>query len=336
MGETEQVPAGDPPPRSTAMVGRREELAQLKEACTRRPLVTVTGVGGVGKTRRARHAAVELESSFPDGVWWVELSPLHDGTLLGLAIAEALPLADQSTRPMLDVLREYLAERQSLLVLDTCEHLTEACAFAVEPLLRAAPGLWILATSRRPLGLLAEEVLSLEPLLVPETDDDGQAGHGDAVELLVRRAVEAGRTPPDHPRRQASRPGLDRSTGAEGRGARRPNGDPSRIRACLHPHPRDPVTGRRPRSLPGSPAVPGDSADSTAPSGRQRGRYVERSSRLPVDRQAEVRRASVAHRLHRLLVAPDELPAELLVDVGAGPGPPSTALLLCPAVTLTP
>ncbi|NGN69034.1 LuxR family transcriptional regulator [Streptomyces sp. A7024] len=173
------------------MVGRTEELARLRVLCPRRPLVTVTGVGGVGKTCLAVHAATALRPEFPDGVWWAGLSALGDGTLVAHAIAEALPLADQSTRPMIEVLGEYLSERRLLLVLDTCEHLADACAFATELLLRAAPGLRILATSRQPLGLLAEEVLQLEPLSVADAHDPG-AGQGDAMELLKRRAAEAG------------------------------------------------------------------------------------------------------------------------------------------------
>ncbi|MBZ4014591.1 ATP-binding protein, partial [Streptomyces purpurogeneiscleroticus] len=153
-------------------------------------LVTLTGVGGVGKTRVALNAAAALQPGFRDGAWLVELSPLRQGALLAHTIAETLPLADQTTRPMIDVLAEYLAERELLLVLDTCEHLTDACAFAAEALLRAAPGLRILATSRRVLDVVGERVLTVEPLPVPEADD-ARAGTTDAVVLLTLRAQEA-------------------------------------------------------------------------------------------------------------------------------------------------
>ncbi|MEU6112945.1 AAA family ATPase, partial [Streptomyces sp. NPDC047117] len=180
----------------TEMVDRRAEAAEIGRMFEGAPgaaparLVTLTGVGGVGKTRVAVDAAAALQSRFRDGVWLVELSPLREGALLAHVIAEALPLADQTTRPMIDVVAEYLAERDLLLVLDTCEHLTDACAFAAEVLLRAAPGLRILATSRRTLDVVGERVLTVEPLPVPEADD-ARAGTADAVVLLTLRATEA-------------------------------------------------------------------------------------------------------------------------------------------------
>ncbi|MEV7190189.1 hypothetical protein AB0N81_00085 [Streptomyces sp. NPDC093510] len=187
MEPAEQRP-GNLPPETTSMVGRRPELKELGRLCGRSRLVTLTGVGGVGKSRLARRAAAGLRPLFADGVWWVELTGLKEGELLAYSIAEALPLADQSTRPMLDVVADHLADRQLLLVLDTCEHLTDACAMAVEALLRAAPGLRIMATSRRRLGLMAEEVLTLEPLRVPRGQED--MDDSDAVTLLVERAAE--------------------------------------------------------------------------------------------------------------------------------------------------
>ncbi|GAA1906909.1 hypothetical protein GCM10009837_33070 [Streptomyces durmitorensis] len=187
MEPTERRP-GNLPTETTSMVGRSTELEQLERLCRRSRLVTLTGVGGVGKSRLARRTAAGLWPRFTDGVWWVELTGLREGALLAHSIAEALPLADQSTRPMLDVVADYLAERELLLVLDTCEHLTETCAIAVEALLRAAPGLRILATSRRRLGLVAEEVFTLEPLPVPRGREDMDAS--EAVTLLVERAAE--------------------------------------------------------------------------------------------------------------------------------------------------
>ncbi|WP_052869717.1 ATP-binding protein [Streptomyces niger] len=180
----------------TEMVDRRTEVTKIRQlfegASGAAParLVTLTGVGGVGKTRVALDAAAALQPRFRDGVWLVELSPLRQGVLLPHTIAEALPLADQTTRPMIDVLAEYLAERELLLVLDTCEHLTDACAMAAEALLRAAPGLRILATSRRALDVVGERILTIEPLPVSE-DGDARAGAADAVVLLTMRAQEA-------------------------------------------------------------------------------------------------------------------------------------------------
>ncbi|MGA4844193.1 ATP-binding protein [Streptomyces sp. G45] len=182
--------AGNLPGETSRLVGRRTELQDVARLCGRSRLVTVTGVGGVGKTRLARRAAGELQPRFADGVWWVGLSPLTDGwEALPYAIAEALPLADQTTRPMLEVIAEYLAERQTLLVWDTCEHLVEECREVAATLLSVAPGLRILATSRRPLGLHIEDILALDPLPVPTAD--GMAAAADAVVLLADRAARA-------------------------------------------------------------------------------------------------------------------------------------------------
>ncbi|MEI5101727.1 NB-ARC domain-containing protein [Streptomyces sp. PmtG] len=164
----------------TFLIGRRSELAEVTGRLTRHRLVTVSGVGGVGKTCLARKAAADLRPGFPDGVWWVELSPLEGGAMLVYAIAEALPLVHQSTRPVLEAVADYLSGRQLLLVLDTCEHLVRECAETVAALLTVAPGLRVLATSRRPLDLPAEDVVALDPL--PEAD---------ARALLALRAGEA-------------------------------------------------------------------------------------------------------------------------------------------------
>ncbi|MFC6065416.1 ATP-binding protein [Streptomyces ochraceiscleroticus] len=181
---------GNLPAETTRLIGRRAELKALRELCERSRLVTLAGVGGVGKTRLARAVAAELQPRLRDGAWLVELSPLSEGALLAHTIADALPLVDQTTRPVIDVLADYLADRETLLVLDTCEHLTDVCAMAVEALLRAAPGLRILATSRRVLSVTGEQVLTVDPLPVPVTDDPA-AGEADAVTLLAERAAES-------------------------------------------------------------------------------------------------------------------------------------------------
>ncbi|MEU4998505.1 NB-ARC domain-containing protein [Streptomyces sp. NPDC021622] len=181
---------GNLPAETTELVGRQAELAQVRGLLAESRLVTLTGVGGVGKTRLALRAASEAQPHHPDGVWWVGLSDLRRGALLPLAITEVLPLADQSTRPAIDVLAEYLAGRELLMVWDTCEHLVDACALAAEALLRAAPGLRILVTSRRPLGIFPERRLTVAPLPVPGPGDT-MAVAGDAVDLLVARAADA-------------------------------------------------------------------------------------------------------------------------------------------------
>ncbi len=181
---------GNLPVQRGRLIGRRVELAQVARLLRRSRLVTVTGVGGVGKTRLARHAAAEVQPHFADGVWWVELSPVSQGSALPYAIAEALPPADQTTRPMLEVVAEYLVGREALLVWDTCEHLVADCREAAATLLTVAPRLRILVTSRRSLGLPAEDMITLDPLPVPEADDAAAEGN-DAVQLLAERAAAA-------------------------------------------------------------------------------------------------------------------------------------------------
>ncbi|GII00282.1 ATP-binding protein [Planobispora takensis] len=179
--------AGNLPAETTTLIGRSAELDRLRHMCERSRLVTVTGPGGVGKSRLTLRAAAELAPGFADGVWLVTLSPLEMGASLPYAIAEALLVVNQSTDPMIEVVARYLADRRLLLVWDTCEHLAEACAEVAEQLLAAAPGLRILATSRRVLGVPSEEVLLLEPLPIPAAAH--WDGDGDAAALLVERAA---------------------------------------------------------------------------------------------------------------------------------------------------
>ncbi|WP_441247272.1 ATP-binding protein [Kitasatospora sp. McL0602] len=168
------------PAELTSFVGRTSELASLARLLTASRLVTVTGPGGVGKTRLALRAAAEAETAgaFPDGVRLVEVSAVQYGLLLGHAVQEALRLTDSTARPPLDVLTERLADRQLLIVLDGCEHLVEACAELTDALLRAAPGVRVLATSRESLQAAGEHLLPVTPLPVPE-----------AVELFTDRAT---------------------------------------------------------------------------------------------------------------------------------------------------
>ncbi len=156
--------AGNLPADVTRFIGRRRELGEAKQVLERSRLVTLYGTGGVGKTRLALRLATDLRRSFADGAWLVELSALRSPELLARAVADALRLPDQAVEDPVDLLADHLAGRHLLLILDTCEHLVDACAMLAEVLLRAAPRLHILATSREPLEVMGEYTLQVPPL----------------------------------------------------------------------------------------------------------------------------------------------------------------------------
>lgn len=172
---------GNLPAESTSFIGRSVELATLDGLLERHRLVTVTGPGGVGKSRLALRTVRRVERRYPDGVWWVELSPLRDRNLLAATVADAFDVFDQSLRTACEALCSWLADKRPLLVLDTCEHLISACGHLIGELLQTSPGLTVLATSRQPLGRPQERVFPLEPLPVAV----------EALALFKERATEA-------------------------------------------------------------------------------------------------------------------------------------------------
>ncbi|MHC3471678.1 ATP-binding protein [Streptomyces sp. 7R007] len=182
----EGSPTGNLPAEVDAFVGREAELAGLARALEDARLVTVTGAGGVGKSRLAARAAGRCAP--PDGVWRVELAPVRDAEFVDYAVVEALGLTDHTTRLPRETLLAHLAERRLLLVLDGVEHVVEACAGLVGDLLRRAPGLRVLAVGRRPLAVAGERVFPLPPL-----------GEDEAARLFTERAARQGVTVPDGP-----------------------------------------------------------------------------------------------------------------------------------------
>ena len=163
----------------TDFVGRHAELAEIGELLASCRLVTIAGPGGVGKTRIARSAASQAAASYPDGPWIVELSGLRDPALLPNTVASVLGLPEQDPRSALQSVLEYLKDRRLLLILDTCEHLLDACAALSNAVLRAAPFVTVLTTTRQPLDMPDERVYPIGPLPVP----------GDAVDLFALRAA---------------------------------------------------------------------------------------------------------------------------------------------------
>ena len=130
--------------------------------------MTLTGPGGVAKTGLALKLAMDVQRAFGDGVWLVELDQLLDPALVPHTVAESLGLREQSGRPPIAALAEFLAERRVLLVLDNCEHLVAAVAMLADTLLRSCPQLHVLATSREPLGIGGEVALPVPSLSLPD------------------------------------------------------------------------------------------------------------------------------------------------------------------------
>ncbi|MFC7362499.1 ATP-binding protein [Nocardioides astragali] len=191
MTTTKSSPSGRGalPAELTSFVGRRRELAETRKLLAGSRILTLTGVGGVGKTRLALRMAAEVRRTFPDGVWFVELAALHDPQLLPNTVANTLELRQVSADPAGD-LAAYLEEKRLLVVLDNCEHLTDACAMLASKLLAAAPGLRILATSRHVLGVEGEQILVVPPLSTPDAQvRAGDATHYDSVSLFLDRAA---------------------------------------------------------------------------------------------------------------------------------------------------
>ncbi len=181
------------PAQPTALVGRQRELAALAELLRGDArLVTLTGPGGVGKTRLALHTAADLLDVFPDGAWFVDLAPITDPTLVPSAIAAALKVRGDGAQSLGDVLRDFLRERRLLLVLDNVEQVVAAGAQVAE-LLAMCPSLKVLATSRVRLRLRGERELPVPPLPLPEPGRAiplARLTQYEAVALFVARAGE--------------------------------------------------------------------------------------------------------------------------------------------------
>ncbi|GAA3038751.1 ATP-binding protein [Streptosporangium longisporum] len=189
--------ATDLPSEVTSFVGRRHEIAEVRRLLSMARVVTLTGPGGVGKTRLALHVAADVQRAFPDGVWLVELAGLRDPELLVGSVSEMLAIRDVSTRPPAEVLTDYLRPKRALLILDNCEHLIRDCAVLAESLIRSAPGLRILATSRQALGIAGEQSLPVPPLPLPPAPPDpdrpappaAPPATSEAVRLFTERAA---------------------------------------------------------------------------------------------------------------------------------------------------
>jgi predicted ATPase/class 3 adenylate cyclase len=182
------------PAQLTSFIGRDAEVAEVKRLLSEARLVTLTGSGGCGKTRLSIQAASELGADYSNGVWFVELAPLADPALVPRAVATVLGLREDSKRPILTVLTDFLRTKSLLLVLDNCEHLIVSCAQLSEALLRACPKLRILASSREALGIAGEVSYRVSSLTTPDPahlPPLAELSQMDAIRLFVERAGTA-------------------------------------------------------------------------------------------------------------------------------------------------
>jgi predicted ATPase/DNA-binding CsgD family transcriptional regulator len=184
--------AGNLPAETTSFVGRRRELTELRQKLAQARLISLVGPGGVGKTRLALRAAKDLNRAFRDGGWLVELADIRDPTLVTGAVISALDLRDQAGARPLDLLLNYLKDKELLIALDNCEHLLEAAAQLVSEILRGAPGVRVIATSREPLAVTGDHVMPVPPLQLPRADEPlAQVRENEAIMLFTERAAAA-------------------------------------------------------------------------------------------------------------------------------------------------
>jgi predicted ATPase/DNA-binding winged helix-turn-helix (wHTH) protein len=178
----------------TRFIGHEDDLAKCARLLDRSRLVTITGVGGLGKSRLSLEMAGASLENFADGVWLVELAPLADAQLVSRAVASVFGIIEQVGRPLLEVVTSFARDRRLLLVLDNCEHLLRACAEVAAQLLRACPYVKILASSREPLHVPGEATFSLPTLAIPGAGEDlspAALSDYESIRLFVDRATAA-------------------------------------------------------------------------------------------------------------------------------------------------
>jgi predicted ATPase len=184
------------PIQLTSFVGREREMAEVKRLLENTRLLTLSGMGGTGKTRLSLQVAAEVLDQFSDGVWLVEFATIDDAMVVPETVAAALDLRQEPERSLTATLTAYLRGRSLLLIFDNCEHVVAACARLAETLLRACPRLRILASSREPLGIAGETAWPVPPLSLPDhwrqitdgPDAIERLSQYEAVRLFVDRA----------------------------------------------------------------------------------------------------------------------------------------------------
>lgn len=191
--------ANNLPIQLSNFIGREREMAEVTRLLGSTRLLTLSGMGGTGKTRLSLQVAAEVLDTYPDGVWFVEFATIDDASLVAETVAAALSLRQEAGQPLTTTLTQFLRERHLLLILDNCEHVVAACARLAENLLRACPKLHILASSREPMGIAGETAWPVPPLSLPEhwreisasPDAMDRLGEYEAVRLFTERATLA-------------------------------------------------------------------------------------------------------------------------------------------------
>jgi predicted ATPase len=188
---------GNLPAEATSFIGRRRELAEVRNKLTEARLVSLVGPGGVGKTRLAIRAATDLRRGFRGGGWLVELAEVLDPALVSNAVMAALDLRDQAASAPTAILLSYLRDKELLLVVDNCEHLLEVAGRIVTDVMKAAPGVRVIATSREPLSVPGEHMVPVPPLELPSpgaAEPLTSVQQNEAIRLLTERAAAASGT----------------------------------------------------------------------------------------------------------------------------------------------
>ncbi|HSS62027.1 MAG TPA: LuxR C-terminal-related transcriptional regulator [Candidatus Limnocylindrales bacterium] len=185
---------GNLPAEATSFVGRRRELGEIRSKLGAARLVSLVGPGGVGKTRLAIRAASELGRGFGAGAWLVELAEVRDPALVSNAVAAALDLRDQTATEPLAIVLGYLKDKHLLLVVDNCEHVLDAASRVVTEVVKGAPGVHVIATSREPLSAPGEHLIPVPPLELPQAhaaEPLAQVLQNEAAMLFTTRAAAA-------------------------------------------------------------------------------------------------------------------------------------------------
>ena len=188
----EEGPRNNLPVQLTSFIGREREMEEIVRLLTTTHLLTLTGSGGCGKTRLALEVAAQLVGEYEDGVWVVELASLSDPALVPQEVASVLDVSEQPGRSFSDTLSDYLKSKNTLLLLDNCEHLIDACATLSETLLRSCPNLKIIAGSREALGIGGELTYRVPSLSLPDPEElptlENIRGY-EALNLFIERAT---------------------------------------------------------------------------------------------------------------------------------------------------